>query len=713
MRGFKSLVNPQTLVIDENLVGTTSRLSFDLALPDFRGGFARVVEDKRALLLRLFRALDDAWREIRNMPDPVARERAFQESLRTLGSQLARDVLPRELLDHLRDHLEDLDELAVITSGETDIPWELVHVWGPDAGEDPDGRGFLGRVGLVRWVYNTGHPTELLIRPGRGHYLIPEYVDPVLELQQSHLEPTYLQPFGATAIDPPDAAGIAKLITSGNVDLLHFAGHGVSNDIDVPPVREMALADYRDGAASVPGADRSRIAFSVEDLRRALPDTASDPGPLVFLNACGIGQAPSTRAEMGGFAETFLRGGAGAFVGCLWSVGDQPAREFVAAFYDALDTGHTIGQATLAGRRAAREAGDLSWLAYTVYAHPDARLADRPVPPPTPEPDPGTRPHYERHCNDHHRSSPEGPVPHPGRAPGDPPLRGLHGGRQARRGGIHAAHRDGRLPDREGRHRQALQDHAPGVHQDAREAGADDAVGPRRAGRQGRRTPRGPHPGGLVAGQRRLPGALRLAHRSRRIVVGRSEGQLARPAARLAGRRMGQADRDRRTRCPRQGHLGRYEDDREAREREGHGRRVVLRPEARGVHRRQPRQRLGTHRRPQRRVDIPLPPDPRAAVGGGTGDRVTEPVGAGDPCRRVQAASPEEVGARQDHEDDHLHHDGVLREGRHLHRDLSQVAPLPDPRCPRGRVGSRDSRSPGVPEARQGSQRTSRQGGIR
>ena len=36
-----------------------------------------------------------------------------------------------------------------------------------------------------------------------------------------------------------------------------------------------------------------------------------------MVNACRLGQPPSiTRSEMGGFAETFLRGGAAAFVGC-------------------------------------------------------------------------------------------------------------------------------------------------------------------------------------------------------------------------------------------------------------------------------------------------------------------------------------------------------------------------------------------------------------
>ena len=85
----------------------------------------------------------------------------------------------------------------------------------------------------------------------------------------------------------------------------------------------------------------------------------------------------------------------------------------------------------------------------------------------------------------------------------------------------------------------------------------------------------------------------------------------------------------------------------------------------------------------------------------------------GDPGGRVQAADHEEVGLRQDQEADHVHDDGVLREGRHLHRDLQEVAALPDPRRPRGRVGGRDPRSAGVPEARPGARRAPRQGRIR
>lgn len=374
--------NPRSLVIDENRVGERCELSFDLVLPGFRSTYSHVVPHKTAVLTALFGDLDHAWQRLKDIGTPATRAAAFQSRLQGLGSRLAADVLPPDLLADLREHLDEIDELAVITSGETDIPWELVHVWPPDAGEDRDGAGFLGRAGLVRWVYNTGHPTDLSVRAGRAFHLAPAYADAKLVLDQAQLEPAYLQPFGAVPVTPPDATGLARLLTSGEVDLLHFAGHGFSNDAVSPPVRLMALADYRHGV-EVDG-DRSRVAYGLDDLRQALPDVPplrfGEPGPLVFLNACRIGQPPSTSSESGGFAEVLLRGGAGAFVGCLWSVGDKPAKEFVAAFYDALDRGHTIAHATLLGRRAAREAGDISWLAYTVYAHPDARLADRPPP---------------------------------------------------------------------------------------------------------------------------------------------------------------------------------------------------------------------------------------------------------------------------------------------------------------------------------------------
>jgi CHAT domain-containing protein len=95
----------------------------------------------------------------------------------------------------------------------------------------------------------------------------------------------------------------------------------------------------------------------------------------VVLNACQIGRARWRLTNIGGFPAAFLRRGAGAFVGTLWSVGDQPARTFTESFYTALVTnGRSLAEAALAGREAARKAQDATWLAYVVYGDPDARV---------------------------------------------------------------------------------------------------------------------------------------------------------------------------------------------------------------------------------------------------------------------------------------------------------------------------------------------------
>lgn len=359
-RGVTAMLAPNTLVIDENLVGANSELSFELVTATSRAGFTRVVPDKPELLRDLFTEIADAYDTHRTEPDPQARTAGFQQALRDIGTRLAGQVLPAELADELRSRPLDADQLTVITSGETDIPWELVHVW--DDLEDDLG-GFLGRAGLVRWVYNTPHPSELAVHPDRAFVVVARRADRSFELPGTGPEYDYLVERGVREVDPLDAASLGRLIGSGRLDLLHFCGHGRYAD-DPAPLREMVLG-------TGPG-------FSLTDLASAL--SASDaqpfgtPGPLVVLNACRLGQPPQTRSELGGFAETFLRGGAGAFLGCLWSVGDAPAADFVMTFYDRLHAGDTVAEATLAARRSARRAGDLSWLAYTVYAHPDARL---------------------------------------------------------------------------------------------------------------------------------------------------------------------------------------------------------------------------------------------------------------------------------------------------------------------------------------------------
>ena len=95
----------------------------------------------------------------------------------------------------------------------------------------------------------------------------------------------------------------------------------------------------------------------------------------MFLSACDVGRLRSGATGLGGFAEAFLRGGAGVFIGCSWAVRDDVTALFVRTFYtQTLGAGATVGEAVLAARRAARESGDLTSLAFTVFADPRAKL---------------------------------------------------------------------------------------------------------------------------------------------------------------------------------------------------------------------------------------------------------------------------------------------------------------------------------------------------
>jgi CHAT domain-containing protein len=147
-----------------------------------------------------------------------------------------------------------------------------------------------------------------------------------------------------------------------DVDLWHFAAHG-NFRIQSPDESVLLLSEgYR---------------FRPEDIHGSRQKRISEKRPLVFLNACRVGQQGWSLTRLGGWVAAWVdRCRCGAFVGPLWAVNDWLAFEFCRAFYDALRQGKTLGEATQAARRQVSELApdDPTWLAYTVYGHPNARV---------------------------------------------------------------------------------------------------------------------------------------------------------------------------------------------------------------------------------------------------------------------------------------------------------------------------------------------------
>lgn len=362
-----------TIRVDEEIVGDDSTLHIAVASAGDRLECTTHLEDKREFIAETHRRISGLRSELAELfADPATRGPEGTRKLRALGMGLFYALFDVEVQRFLWEHRDELDGLIMQSSGELDIPWEVVHLAPPPGVGDDGEHRFLSGFGLTRWVYDTAHPATLNIARPRVRCVCPDYRDERLHLTFARDEGDLLTKLlGATPVDPADADGIAALVHDG-FDLLHFAGHGRWTDAS-PPSQQLLLGAYR------PDTERRQASYSDRDLRRDLPEhamTDASAGPFVFLNACDLGRRlPTGPASLGGFAEAFLRGGAAAFIGCSWTIGDDPASQFVRDFYKhLLDGTSTIAEATRSARQAAVKAADLSDLAYAVYANPYARV---------------------------------------------------------------------------------------------------------------------------------------------------------------------------------------------------------------------------------------------------------------------------------------------------------------------------------------------------
>lgn len=367
------LVKPlHQLRITEQLRGNQSFFAFDLESPEL-GIFDRfespmLQTSSAQYVAALYRKIESFWST--NKGDIES----FQAELRAYGAELFDELVPDKLQRHLWKHHAQIRSIMVIST-EPFIPWELLHLKNPDVPGMPPETLFLAQMGLVRWLHGNWPPTHLRLDAVR--YVIPDYKDPHLALPETAAEKAFLeQNFGATAVDPQPQAVRNLLATPGAFDVLHFACHGEA-DLDNIASARLTMQDRIEDNHPV----RVYLSATTVDAFSNLQD-ASGARPLVVLNACQSGRGGFSLAGLGGFAQAFLKSGAGAFVGTLWSIGDFPGRSFTEKFYEALLKEHaSLAEATIAAREAARQAEDASWLAYAVYGHPHATRKSTMEPP--------------------------------------------------------------------------------------------------------------------------------------------------------------------------------------------------------------------------------------------------------------------------------------------------------------------------------------------
>jgi hypothetical protein len=301
----------------------------------------------------------DLYRDIEKLPLKTEQEKAeATERLHAVGSTLFTELVPADLQTLLWELRERITTVW-IQSAEPYVPWELCRLQGMAEDETVvEGEFFCEAFALTRWIPGIGRVPELSL--SSMGLIVPD--DSGLENAERERQMVHaLAGSGRAVTDiPPTYLGVRKALAGAEFDGLHFSGHGQFPDQANPAKAEIEL----EGGKKLRPSDISGVAANLG--RRH---------PVVFFNACQVGRQAPGLTGIGGWASALLRNGAAAFVGSHWEVADDLALTFASTFYAQLDGGASVAAAAREARLAIRDAGDPTWLAYTVFADPGAKLA--------------------------------------------------------------------------------------------------------------------------------------------------------------------------------------------------------------------------------------------------------------------------------------------------------------------------------------------------
>ncbi|HYA13932.1 MAG TPA: CHAT domain-containing protein [Syntrophales bacterium] len=303
---------------------------------------------------------EEFYKDIESFPVETAEKRAITDvKLKNKGNLLFEMLFPLNLRQRLWNWRKSINSIFIL-SDEPWIPWELCRLSGEVNGRIEEGDFWCEAFSLTRWIRSFDHQ-PLKISKDLTLQNLAIVVPNNSKLPYAEREKEYLLSLRSEKLSVKQVGArfleLQRNLASGRYDGWHFTGHGGS----YYPNPDLSVIQLEDEL------------LKPENLNGIVKNLGSCR-PLVFLNACQIGQGGMSLTGIGGWASRFLAAGAGAFIGPLWSVYDQSACTFAKALYRELLKGITIGKAVRTARREIKGAGDPTWLAYTVFAYPMASV---------------------------------------------------------------------------------------------------------------------------------------------------------------------------------------------------------------------------------------------------------------------------------------------------------------------------------------------------
>ena len=293
----------------------------------------------------------------------------IEERLREEGQNLWHELIPLELqMRYATEREQWQDKSLLIVSDEPHIPWELLWPYDPQ-GFWIDDEPLCLRMRMARWLRrdpqgSVTYEPEPSLRLHTLAILAPSDSGlPAAQRERAFLS-LLMKQHRLKDASPSELTRtvVKRLLEQGDYTWIHVAAHGNFYPDDPNGESAIWLEDKQ------PLTSKAIIGAAEVYLHRHRP-------AFVF-NACEVGRQGWAITGLSGWANRLISAGAGLFLAPQWIVNDGAALKFSKTMYQSLLAGQPIAEAVRQGRLAARREGDPTWLAYSLYAHPNAHLID-------------------------------------------------------------------------------------------------------------------------------------------------------------------------------------------------------------------------------------------------------------------------------------------------------------------------------------------------
>ncbi len=295
-------------------------------------------------------------------------ERAdFERSIAEFGAELSDLVLGGNILTVL-EAMRDKHLVIVHDAAASRIPWETMRIeqWVPALTGGLSRRYAAENLSVAKMLEqrkkNPVLKILLVVDPSGNLDGAVREGERISKLFSTRPGFELVRRFQAQATKP----GLLKDFSSGDFDVLHYAGHAFFD-----PAKPLRSGIICAGDQVLSGAELVSLA--------RLPN-------LVFFNACESGRTRKAKPDKPvrkrieeniGLAEAYLRGGVANYIGTYWPVNDDAAMTFAEEFYTKVINGTSLGEALLQGRQKVEALGSADWADYVLYGSADFQLKER------------------------------------------------------------------------------------------------------------------------------------------------------------------------------------------------------------------------------------------------------------------------------------------------------------------------------------------------